>query len=123
VGLLGLSFKAGTDDLRESPIVSLAEMLIGKGLSLSIYDGSVAQAGLMGANREYIEREIPHIWSVMRSSIDEVLESSDVVVIGNGAPKFREIQSSLKTNQIVVDLVRALEPQPSDDDHYRGICW
>ena len=95
----------------------------GKGLSLSIYDGSVAQAGLMGANREYIEREIPHIWSVMRSSIDEVLESSDVVVIGNGAPKFREIQSSLKTNQIVVDLVRALEPQPSDDDHYRGICW
>jgi GDP-mannose 6-dehydrogenase len=123
VGLLGLSFKAGTDDLRESPIVSLAEMLIGKGLSLSVYDGSVAHAGLIGANREYIEREIPHIWSVMRGSIDEVVESSDVIVIGNDAPEFREIQPLLKGDQIVVDLVRALAPGPSDDGHYRGICW
>jgi GDP-mannose 6-dehydrogenase len=123
VGVLGLSFKAGTDDLRESPIVNLVEMLIGKGIALSVYDGAVSQAGLIGANREYIEREIPHIWSLMRSSPNEVLESSDVIIIGNDAPEFREIQPRLTADQIVVDLVRAFAPRPSDDGHYRGICW
>jgi GDP-mannose 6-dehydrogenase len=125
VGVLGLSFKAGTDDLRESPIVTLVEMLIGKGLTLSVYDGSVSRAGLIGANREYIEREIPHIWSLMRGSIAEVLESSDVIVIGNDAAEFHEIQPLLKEDQIVVDLVRVFGPRASDHDggHYRGICW
>ncbi|HEY2376733.1 MAG TPA: UDP-glucose/GDP-mannose dehydrogenase family protein [Gemmatimonadaceae bacterium] len=123
VGILGLSFKAGTDDLRESPMVTLVEMLIGKGLTLSVYDHSVSRAGLIGANREYIEREIPHIWSLMRGSVDDVLASSDVVIIGNSDPEFREVQSSLKDDQIVIDLVRAFEPRASDDGHYRGICW
>jgi GDP-mannose 6-dehydrogenase len=123
VGVLGLSFKAGTDDLRESPLVTLVEMLIGKGLTLSVYDGSVSSAGLIGANREYIEREIPHIWSLMRGSVSEVVETSDVIVIGNNAAEFREIQPLLKGEQIVIDLVRAFEPRAADDGHYRGISW
>jgi len=123
VGVLGLSFKAGTDDLRESPIVTLVEMLIGKGLALSIYDQSVSRAGLMGANRVYIEREIPHIWSLMRDSVDEVIGASDILVIGNDAKEFHDIQPLLNGNQVVIDLVRALAPSASNDGHYRGICW
>jgi GDP-mannose 6-dehydrogenase len=123
IGMLGLSFKAGTDDLRESPIVSLTEMLIGKGMDLAIYDGHVTRSGTVGANREYIEREIPHIWSLMRGSIREVVDGSDVVVIANGAPEFREIAPTLRQDQIVIDLVRALETSTSDDGRYQGICW
>jgi GDP-mannose 6-dehydrogenase len=125
VGVLGLSFKAGTDDLRESPIVSLVEMLIGKGLTLSVYDGSVSRAGLIGANRDYIEREIPHIWSLMRESVNEVVESSDVIVIGNDAAEFREIQPLLNSEKVVVDLVRAFGSRVSDEQGrpYQGICW
>ncbi|HET7111386.1 MAG TPA: UDP-glucose/GDP-mannose dehydrogenase family protein, partial [Gemmatimonadales bacterium] len=110
VGVLGLSFKAGTDDLRESPMVSLIERLIGKGTQLAIYDPYVTSSRLMGANREYIEREIPHIWELMRGSIREVLDASDAVIIGNSAGEFREIQGHLRADQPVVDLVRAFGP-------------
>jgi GDP-mannose 6-dehydrogenase len=123
VGVLGLSFKAGTDDLRESPMVSLIEMLIGKGVQLAIYDPYVTSSRLMGANREYIEREIPHIWELMRGSTKEVLESSDAVIIGNSAGEFREIQGHLRADQPVVDLVRAFGPRTSDGVAYQGICW
>lgn len=123
VGVLGLSFKAGTDDLRESPVVSLVEMLIGKGHTLSIYDRLVSSAGLIGANRDYIEREIPHIWSLMRDSTAEVVESSDVIVIGNDAAEFRQIQPLLNGDRVVIDLVRAVRAPVSDNAHYQGICW
>jgi GDP-mannose 6-dehydrogenase len=123
VGVLGLSFKAGTDDLRESPMVSLIERLIGKGTQLAIYDPYVTSSRLMGANREYIEREIPHIWELMRGSIREVLDASDAVIIGNSAGEFREIQGHLRTDQPVVDLVRAFGPRTSDGASYQGICW
>lgn len=123
VGVLGLSFKAGTDDLRESPIVSLVEMLIGKGFSLSIYDGCVSRAGVIGANRQYIEREIPHIWSLMRNRVDDVVESSDVVVIGNDAAEFREIAPMLNGDHTVIDLVRVFDGRASDEAQYQGICW
>jgi GDP-mannose 6-dehydrogenase len=122
VGVLGLSFKAGTDDLRESPIVSLVEMLIGKGLTLSIYDRFVSQAGLIGANREYIEREIPHIWSLMRENLDDVIGESDVIVIGNDAAEFRQAETTLRDDQTVIDLVRAFDGHTSDG-RYNGICW
>ncbi|HET7602590.1 MAG TPA: UDP-glucose/GDP-mannose dehydrogenase family protein [Gemmatimonadales bacterium] len=123
VGVLGLSFKAGTDDLRESPMVSLIERLIGKGTQLAIYDPYVTSSRLMGANREYIEREIPHIWELMRGSIREVLDASDAVIIGNSAGEFREIQGHLRGDQPVVDLVRAFGPRTSDGGAYQGICW
>ena len=122
VGVLGLAFKAGTDDLRESPIVTLVERLIGKGMQLAIYDGHVSKANLIGANREYIENEIPHIWSLMRDSVQEVVEFGDVVVIGNGTPEFRTIQPQLREGQMVVDLVRAFGPRTSDA-LYQGVAW
>jgi GDP-mannose 6-dehydrogenase len=122
VGVLGLAFKAGTDDLRESPIVALVERMIGKGMKLAIYDGHVSRANLIGANREYIEKEIPHIWSLMRQSIDEVVQFGDVVVIGNGTPEFRGIQPSLRDGQVVVDLVRAFGARTSDKT-YQGVAW
>ena len=123
IGVLGLSFKAGTDDLRESPMVTLIEMLIGRGFQLAIYDPYVTSSQLMGANREYIEREIPHIWELMRGSIGEVLASSEAVVIGNSASEFREIEGHLKPDQPVVDLVRAFGSRMSDGVQYQGICW
>jgi GDP-mannose 6-dehydrogenase len=122
IGVLGLAFKAGTDDLRESPIVTLVERLIGKGAQLAIYDSHVSQANLIGANREYIENEIPHIWTMMKGSVDEVLEWGDVVVIGNGSPEFREIQPKLREGQVVIDLVRAFGAKTSDQT-YQGVAW
>lgn len=123
VGVLGLAFKAGTDDLRESPMVALIEMLIGKGMQVSIYDPFVRSANLMGANREYIEREIPHIWSLMRASTAEVLADAETVVVGNSASEFREIGSQLRDGQAVIDLARAFGPRTSDGASYQGICW
>ncbi len=123
VGVLGLSFKSGTDDLRESPVVTLVEKLIGKGLQLSIYDREVTSARLIGANKEYIEREIPHIWSLMRGSVGEVLDTSDVVVIGNGSAEFRTLEAKLADRHVVVDLVHAYRPQIARPERYQGICW
>jgi GDP-mannose 6-dehydrogenase len=123
VGVLGLAFKAGTDDLRESPVVALVERLIGKGMQLAIYDADVRRANVVGANREYIEREIPHIWSLMRGSVRDVLDASDVVVIGNGAKEFRDVEEQVRPGQRVVDLVRAFGARTSDGDGYEGICW
>jgi GDP-mannose 6-dehydrogenase len=122
VGILGFSFKAGTDDLRESPMVALIETLIGKGIHLAIYDRDVSLAKLFGANKEYIEREIPHISQLMRPNIDEVLEHSEVIVIGNGASEFREIEGRLHSDQRVIDLVRVFG-EKTTGGWYRGICW
>ena len=123
VGVLGLAFKAGTDDLRESPMVTLIELLLGKGVAISIYDKEVTSARLVGANKEYIEREIPHIWSLMGGSISDVLAASDTIVIGNGSAEFRGIGGELRDGQLVVDLVRAFGARRSDGRSYEGICW
>ena len=123
VGVLGFSFKAGTDDLRESPTVELIERLIGKGYLVRVYDGNVSLARLQGANREYIEREIPHISSLMVDTIDDVLESSDVVVVGNQAPEFRDVPARTRAGQTVIDLVRVAPPLPDSPGDYRGIAW
>jgi GDP-mannose 6-dehydrogenase len=123
VGLLGFSFKAGTDDLRESPIVILAEALLGKGYSLCIYDRNVSLARLVGANKEYITQQIPHLSSLLSDSLDEVLEKSEVIVVGNGSPEFAEALKRTRPDQIVIDLFR-LKVEPKDiPAAYTGICW
>jgi GDP-mannose 6-dehydrogenase len=121
VGVLGFSFKAGTDDLRESPMVTLIETLLGKGLELVIYDRDVSLARLFGSNKAYIEEEIPHIAKLMRGSIDEVLESANTIVIGNRSEEFRQIESRLRPGQTVIDLVRLFDR--TSGNGYQGICW
>ena len=106
VGLLGFSFKAGTDDLRESPMVILAETLLGKGYAVRIYDHNVLVARLTGTNRDYIEQQIPHLSKLLCESIDEVIDESDVVVIGNAAPEFGEAITRCRPEQSILDLVR-----------------
>jgi GDP-mannose 6-dehydrogenase len=123
VGLLGFSFKAGTDDLRESPIVILAEALLGKGYDLRIYDRNVSLARLVGANRDYIERQIPHLSSLLCEHIDEVIDESDVVVVGNGAPEFADAVAGCRTDQTIIDLVRLPVDAKRLQARYEGICW
>lgn len=122
VGVLGFSFKAGTDDLRESPVVELIERLLGKGYSVRIYDKNVNLASIVGANRDYILNRIPHINKLMMTSLDEVLAHAEVVVIGNGDSEFSTILDRLRGDQVVVDLVRIGELR-SKEGRYDGICW
>ena len=123
VGLLGFSFKAGTDDLRESPIVILAEALLGKGYQLCIYDKNVSLARLVGANKDYINKQIPHLSSLLADSIDHVLNESDVIVVGNGAPEFAETLTRTRPDHIIIDLVRLRVDRSTIPGDYRGICW
>jgi GDP-mannose 6-dehydrogenase len=123
VGLLGFSFKAGTDDLRESPMVVLAETLLGKGFALKIYDRSVSLARLVGANKQYIEEQIPHLSRHLSESIDEVIAQSDVIVIGNGSAEFSTALERCRADQIVIDLVRIPLDFSKVRAHYDGICW
>jgi GDP-mannose 6-dehydrogenase len=123
VGLLGFSFKAGTDDLRESPLVILAEHLLGKGYSLCIYDRNVSLARLVGANKEYIERQIPHLSSLLCDTVDEVIANSDVLVVGNRAPEFGEALTRTRPDQLVIDLVRVKADLARVPARYEGICW
>jgi GDP-mannose 6-dehydrogenase len=123
VGLLGFSFKAGTDDLRESPIVILAEALLGKGYSLCIYDRNVSIARLVGANKDYINKQIPHLSSLLTESIDELLDASEVLVVGNMAPEFAEALKRTRTDHIILDLVRVKTPREEIAGEYHGICW
>lgn len=123
IGVLGMAFKAGTDDLRESPMVALIEMLIGKGMELAIYDGHVSKAQLMGSNREFIEAEIPHIWSLMKSSVDDVMAASETLVIGNASGEFRAVADKLDGTHAVVDLVRVFASGAEVPAGYSGISW
>jgi GDP-mannose 6-dehydrogenase len=123
IGLLGFSFKAGTDDLRESPIVILAEALLGKGYSLRIYDKNVSLARLVGANKDYINKQIPHLSSLLTESIDEVLDTSEVIVVGNAAPEFGDALTRTKPDQVILDLVRVKTERSEIPGDYRGICW
>jgi GDP-mannose 6-dehydrogenase len=122
IGILGFSFKANTDDLRESPMVEIIERLLGKGYDLTLFDASVNQAKLHGANREYIMNHIPHISNIMVSSVAEVLSWSEVIVVGNKSKEFSEISDLIREDQILIDFVRIKE-KPSHVKHYHGICW
>jgi GDP-mannose 6-dehydrogenase len=97
-------------------------MLIGKGREVSIYDPYVREANLTGANREYIEREIPHIWTLMRASADEALDGAETVVIGNSASEFKALDGRLDNGTAVIDLARAFGGRTSGGS-YSGICW
>jgi GDP-mannose 6-dehydrogenase len=123
VGVLGFSFKAGTDDLRESPIVDLIERLIGKGYQVQVYDRNVSLANLHGANRAYIEKEIPHIAQLMTDTVDEIIEGSDVIVIGNNSPEFADVRQRVNGRHVIVDLVRAVGKESLSDERYQGIAW
>ena len=123
VGLLGFSFKAGTDDLRESPLVILAEALLGKGYELRIYDRNVSLARLVGANKQYIEEQIPHLSRHLCDAVDEVLVTSDVIVIGNGASEFTDAVTRCRPDQTVIDLVRLPVDFSKVQATYDGICW
>ena len=124
IGVLGFSFKAGTDDLRESPIVILAETLLGKGYSLCIYDKNVSIARLVGANKDYINKQIPHLSSLLTDSVDDVISKADVIVVGNGSPEFADALKRTRPEQTVIDLFRvkgvARDEIPA---RYTGICW
>jgi GDP-mannose 6-dehydrogenase len=122
VGILGFSFKAGTDDLRESPMVELAERLIGKGYELRVYDRNVSLAAVHGANRDYILNKIPHISRLMVPTIEEVLAHSQTIVIGNASPEFAEVPRRVGEHQTVIDFVRVSDSR-SVAGVYEGICW
>ncbi|HVH32328.1 MAG TPA: UDP binding domain-containing protein, partial [bacterium] len=106
VGVVSLAFKPDTDDLRESPMVTLVEALIGKGLAVRIYDPNVAVARLVGANRRYIEEGIPHIASLMCESVEAVLEHAEVLVIGSASAEAARAFAAARPDQAVVDLTR-----------------
>ena len=122
VGVLGLSFKAGTDDLRESPMVTLIETLIGKGLHVTIFDREVELARLFGANKDYIEQEIPHISSLMRRRLEEVVEQSEVIVLTKRSDEYRAFLEQVSHPPLVLDLARVIDGKRSDAG-YQGIGW
>ncbi|HEY9130468.1 MAG TPA: UDP-glucose/GDP-mannose dehydrogenase family protein [Dyella sp.] len=121
IGMLGLSFKAQTDDLRESPLVELAEMLIGKGYELTIFDENIEYARVHGANREYITSKIPHISSLLNADLDEVIEGSDVLIVGQRDGNFAKVVNGARGDRKVVDLVGFM-PHTSTPE-MQGICW
>ena len=122
IGIAGFSFKEGTDDLRESPLVEVIETLIGKGFDLKLYDKNVSLARLMGANKEYINDRIPHIASLMVDSLDDLLKDRDVIVIGNASPEFKGLLARGEERPVIFDLVR-IGDAPHGRTNYRGICW
>jgi GDP-mannose 6-dehydrogenase len=123
VSMLGLSFKAGTDDLRESPLVMLTETLIGKGYNTRIYDSNISLARLVGANRQYIETEIPHISSLLVRDLRDAVDHGEVLVVGNAAPEFSTLPALCRVGQTVVDLVGVAGLSAAGGIDYRGIAW
>jgi GDP-mannose 6-dehydrogenase len=122
IGILGFSFKAGTDDLRESPTIEVIERLLGKGYELCIYDRNVNIASLVGANRDFILNRIPHISRLMVDRINAVLDFAETIVIGNKDPDFRIVPEMVRDGQSIVDFVRITDRRISNGK-YDGICW
>lgn len=123
IAVLGLSFKAGTDDLRESPQVAVTEALIGKGFDIRIYDNNVALARLMGANKEYIQKEIPHISSLLLGDLTEVVRHGDILLIGNDSPQFSQLKEFGLSGKFIVDLVGIAGLADCADIQYKGVAW
>jgi len=123
IGIFGISFKAGTDDLRESPMVELAEKLIGKGYNVSIYDKEVSLAKIYGANKTYIEKMIPHISSIMKPSVQDVYDESEVIVICKNSQEIRKVCMQSNNKKMIVDLVRIFSNKKEIKNSYEGISW
>jgi len=121
VAVLGLAFKAGTDDVRESPSVPLIETLIGRGFDVLVHDEAVVPERLFGANRAYVERELPHIASILRPAVRDVVEVTDVIVIANGNPDYRDIAAMLRPEQRLIDLVGVVASNGTLQPE--GLCW
>ena len=123
IGFIGLSFKTGTDDLRESPLVTMAEQLIGKGMQLSIYDPEVHMSTLLGANRRYIENHLPHIGQLLHADIEEVIADSEVLVVGlTGRDVAQALARHCRADQTVLDLVN-LGSGHGIAAQVEGLCW
>jgi len=124
IAMLGLSFKPGTDDLRESPIAALVEILVGKGHEVAIYDREVLLARLHGSNRAYIEQTIPHISRLMKASVDSALEDAELIVIAKRSPEYTEPLRRCSNGHRVIDLASLFAgPIQEGRGHYEGICW
>ena len=123
IGMIGLSFKTGTDDLRESPLVLLAEHFIGKGCTILVYDPEVHLSSLLGANRRYIEQHLPHIGSLIRNDIAEVIAGSDVLVVGLGdAGVVAALAQHTRPEQTIIDLINIAD-RTALRGEYVGLCW
>ena len=116
-----MSFKAGTDDLRESPLLSLAEFLIGKGYELKIYDRNVEYARMNGANKDYINTRIPHVSSLLSNDLPGMVNEADIVILGNNDETFRDVVARLPEDKQVLDLVGFMKSKSTS--RLEGICW
>lgn len=123
IAVLGLSFKADTDDVRESPTITLIETLVGRGYQIRVYDEHVQIDLLTGANKSFLEAELPHIASLMRNSLQDAVNGAEVVVIANGGKTYRQLVGRLQSDQILIDLVGVVEPGHVPNERYDGICW
>jgi GDP-mannose 6-dehydrogenase len=124
IAQLGLSFKAGTDDLRESPQVQLVKRLLGEGCEVRVWDQDVSLGRLAGSNRQYIEEVIPHIGSLLSSDLEQVVGHAEVVIIGNQSVDKNELAKYLRADQVIIDLVNLDKSRrPGSVARYEGICW
>ena len=122
LGFLGLSFKQGTDDLRNSPAVSVIEALLGKGYTIQIYDKNVQLSKLTGTNKEYIDRHIPHLSKLMVNHIDELMDDAEVVIINNRETEYVNAITDTGSPALIIDMVRLPEPI-RQRKNYIGINW
>jgi GDP-mannose 6-dehydrogenase len=123
VAILGLSFKVGTDDLRESPLVIMAETLLGKGFKLAIHDSDVELTRLTGANKRFLEEKLPHINSLLSASLEEVVARSKTLVVCKNAAEYHELPGLISTQHHIVDLAAALKSTKIPDAQYHGLYW
>ncbi len=123
IGVLGMSFKAGTDDLRESPIVQVVSTLIGKGYELCIYDRNISWEALLGSNLGFLEHELPYALRLKAETVDQVLERSEVLVVANAADEFKDVPEKMRPDQVLIDLVRIVDDPSKVNGQYVGISW
>ena len=122
IGFLGLSFKAETDDLRESPLVEMIETLLGKGYSIRVYDKNVSVARLVGANKRFMDEHVPHLSSLLVDTPEQLVDHAEVLVIGHASPEIPDLLGKMRADQFVVDLVAGAKDMAMTPK-YEGICW